>query len=397
MSLRASDASFELPPLRHSSDRAAGMAGVLKIVGIVVLVLALSGGSIAAIAVWRLTSELQGNAVDISNGAVPSVAAYDGAFNVLLVGADNAPGQKGFGETRDATLNDVNILVHVAADHKRALVMSLPRDLVIPHPECIDPKTHGTYPAMSAEPLNTAFARGGLGCVVATVHALTGIDIPYAALFSFQGTAAMADAVGGVPICLTAAVHDPDSGLNLPKGRSVVSGRTALAYLRDRHGVGDGSDLARISSQQAYMSALMRKMTASSTLTDPGKLYSLASAAAKYVTLSKTLAEPETMVGMMLALKGISLKNMVFVQYPSGADPENTNKLVPNPELASVVTARIIEDKPIVLDKGSLGSNAKLAGTVKKSSSDDGSGSKHVVHGLRGQTAAQQTCSVAAS
>lgn len=397
------------PPVRHRAGRApSGVGALLKVVGIVVLVLAMSSGSIAAIAAWRLETELQNGAVDISNGGTPSVAAYNGAFNVLLVGADNTPGQHGFGAARDASLNDVNILVHVAADHKSGIVMSIPRDLVIPHPACVDPKTKATYPAMFAQPLNAAFARGGLGCVVATVHALTGIDIPYAALFSFQGTAAMADAVGGVPICLTGAVHDPASGLDLPKGVSTVSGRTALAYLRERHQVGDGSDLSRISSQQAYMSSLMRKMTASSTLTSPDRLYGLASAAAKYTQLSSTLADPNTMVGMMVALKGISLSHMVFVQYPTGADPENPNKVIPDAELAPVLTHRIIRDTSVGLDGEALGANAQLASShsgksaspspaksSKSTKTSSSSGSKHVLHGLRGQTADERTCSVA--
>ena len=79
----------------------------------------------------------------------------------------------------------------------------------------------------------------------------------------------MADAVGGVPVCVNKAIDDPDSGLKLKKGITVVKGRTALAYLRSRHGVGDGSDLSRIASQQAYMSSLMRKMTSAGTLADP--------------------------------------------------------------------------------------------------------------------------------
>jgi LCP family protein required for cell wall assembly len=331
----------------------------------------------------------------------------NGAFNVLLVGADNAPGQKTWGGSRDATLNDVNILVHIAADHKSGVVVSLPRDLVIPHPECEDPATHTTFPAMSAQPLNTAFARGGLGCVVATAEALTGLKIPYAALFSFQGTVKMADAVGGVPICVTKAIDDPDSGLKLPAGRSVISGRTALAYLRSRHGVGDGSDLSRIGSQQAYMSSLLRTMMSRSTFTDPSKLYGLASAAAANVKLSQSLASVDTIVTMALALKGMDLQHLVFVQYPTGADPENPNKVVPNAELADALLRRVRADKQVALDASSLGLSTKLVGKKKKTSTSSGStetskptptksASTAVISGLRGQTAAQKTCSIAA-
>jgi len=251
-----------------------------------------------------------------------------------------------------------------------------------------------------------AYARGGLGCVVGTVESVTGLTIPYASLFSFEGTVKMADAVGGVPVCVTKAIDDPDSGLKLPKGRSVISGRTALAYLRSRHGVGDGSDLSRIASQQAYMSSLLRTMTSANTLTDPTKLYGLAQAAAKNVTLSTSLANPDTIVQMALALKGMNLSDLVFVQYPTGEDPVDSNKVVPNAELATRLMIRVQKDEPVVLDKDALGLSTRLAkskGTKRSDSTSSPSAaakpkkSSKAIAGLRGQTAAQQTCSIAAS
>jgi len=376
----------------------------------VVVVCAVAGVSLVSIAAWRLTDKLETSSVDIGNGrteAVPSIGAMSGAFTVLLVGEDNSAGQTGFGAARQATLNDVNILVHVAADHRSATVVSLPRDLVIDQPQCTDPTTKQVYPAVSAEPLNTAISRGGLGCVVATVEQQTGMSIPYAALFSFEGTVAMADAVGGVQVCATKAIDDPDSGLKLKAGVSTISGRTALAYLRDRHGVGDGSDLGRIGSQQAYMSSLLRKMTSSSTLSDPTRLYALADAAANDVVLSKSLASVDTMVTMMLALKQIPLSQIAFVQYPVATDPDDSAKVVPDTALATELLTRVKAGKPIVLDKSNLGVSAVLAksksastGTGTKSagtssSTKSSSKSASTIPGLKGQTAAEQTCSVA--
>lgn len=396
---------------RHAVRRRRSPWGAgFKFVAVATAVLMASTASIAAIGVWSLGRTVADNAVDISNGgSAPSIAAMDGSFDVLLVGADNAPNQRGFGGARDATLNDVNILVHIAADHRSGVVLSLPRDLVIPHPQCEDPVTHQTYSAMSAQPLNTAYSRGGLGCVVGTVENLTGIKIPYAALFSFAGTVKMADAVGGVPICVTKAIDDPDSGLKLPAGRSVISGRTALAYLRSRHGVGDGSDLSRIGSQQAYMSSLLRTMMSRDTFTDPGKLYGLAQATAQNVRLSQSLASVDTIVTMALALKSMNLSHLVFVQYPTGADPENPNKVVPSTGLADLLIRRMRADLPVALDKSSLGLSTELAPTKGRTSATKAvtagtavtpsptKTSSAVIQGLRGQTAAQQTCSIAKS
>lgn len=394
---------------RHAVGRTRTIwGGMGRTVLVMVAVLAISSVSIAGYGVWHLTAKFKTNAVSLGKDTIPSIAALDGAFNVLLVGADNSPDQKGFGAARDATLNDVNILIHVSEDHSRATIISIPRDLIIPQPQCSDPKTGQEYSAVSAQPMNTSYSRGGLSCVVATAESLTGMTIPYAALFSFEGTVKMADAVGGVPVCVNKAVDDPDSGLKLKKGVSVVKGRMALAYLRSRHGVGDGSDLSRIASQQAYMSSLMRKMTSAGTLTDPTKLYGLASAAASSVTLSESLADPDTMVRMALAVKSVGLEHMVFVQYPVGDDPTNPNKVVPSTELATALISRVQKDEPIGLDKDALGLSTALEKAKKQKSSDSApsakrsgsptpgpSASSDVLAGLRGQTAAQQTCSKA--
>lgn len=395
---------------RHAVGRTRTIwAGVLKTLLVMVTVVAISSVSVAAYGAWRLNQKVHDNSLSLGKEPIPNIAAINGAFNVLLVGADNAPGQKTWGAKRDGTLNDVNILVHISADHTRGTVVSLPRDLVIAHPQCSDPKTGETFAPMAAQPLNVAYARGGLSCVVGTVEHLTGLTIPYAALFSFEGTVKMADAVGGVPICVNRAIDDPDSGLKLKKGVSVIKGRTALAYLRSRHGVGDGSDLSRIASQQAYMSSLLRTMTSSSTFSNPTKLYGLANAAVDNVSLSESLAGIDPIVQMALSLKSVDLNQMVFIQYPVVDDPENPNKVIPNTTLAAELMARVQTDKPIALDKNALGLSTKLEQAKKKAaaaaaatSSPSPTGSPEptksdtaTIAGLRGQTAAQQTCSIA--
>jgi LCP family protein required for cell wall assembly len=364
-----------------------------------VAVLAISSVSLTGFALWRVAKRAGDSAVPLSpKETVPPPTAIDGAFNVLLVGADNAAGQHGFGKAREGALNDVNILVHVSADHTSGTVVSLPRDLVIPHPECVDAKTGQTYSAMSAQQLNVAYSRGGLGCVVTTVESLTGVDIPYAGLFTFEGTVKMADAVGGVPVCVTKAVNDTESGLELPKGVSTIRGRTALAYLRARHRIGDGSDLARIQSQQAYMSALLRKMTSAGTLADPAKLYSLATTTADTVTLSTSLADVGTLVRMAVALKSVDLDRMVFVQYPTVPDPANRDKVVPDPVLADRLVKRVQRDRPVVLDAEALGVGAVAVGArpspTSSPSTTKAAPDERTISGLRGRTAAQQTCSV---
>ncbi|MCI4656987.1 LCP family protein [Cryobacterium zhongshanensis] len=411
---------------RRRPSRSHTMLTLIKALSIALAVVLVSGASVAAIAVTQFATKVSANAVDISNGAtdapaIPQLGSFEGGFNVLVVGVDNSLTQSAAYGDRTGTLNDVNILLHVSADHKSAVVISIPRDLVVSQPACTDPDTGKVSKAVSSSAMNASFGRGGLGCVVSTVAALTGLTIPYAGLISFEGTVAMADAVGGVPICLNDAIKDPYTGLDLPAGTSVVSGTAALSYLRSRHGVGDGSDLSRISSQQAYMSSLMRVMKSSATLTDVSKLSALATAAGTNLKLSTSLANIPTMVGMALALKDIDLNQLVFVQYPSATDPDNLAKLVPSTALAKKLFAAVTADQSFTLDAKSLGNSAELDPTATPAATpaatstptptptapatDAATGTPTPaatdaaapveIAGLRGQTASQQTCSIA--
>ncbi|WP_445443225.1 LCP family protein [Clavibacter sp. km1a] len=281
-------------------------------------VLLVSGFSIITIAAWDLNRSVQANTVDISDGTEQTtvgVGALDGGFNVLLAGSDTRQGQgDGYGKT-DGALNDVNMVLHVSADHSQATVVSLPRDMVVPIPSCERSDGSGMAPAMSAQPLNTALSDGGLPCVAKTVAQFTGLDIPYAALIEFNGVIEMSNAVGGVPVCLASPLKDKRTDLDLPAGVTPLQGKQALQFLRTRHAVGDGSDLARISNQQVFLSALVRTMKQSSTLSDPTRVYGLAKAAVDNMQRSTSL-DYQTMASMALALKDIPLDQVRFLQYP---------------------------------------------------------------------------------
>jgi len=282
------------------------------------VVLIASGASVIAIALGNLNGSVQANTVDISDGTEQTtvgVGALDGGFNVLLAGSDTRQGQgDGYGKT-DGALNDVNMVLHVSADHTQATVVSLPRDMIVPIPACARSDGSGTTSPLSAAPLNSALSDGGLPCVAKTVAQFTGLDIPYAALIEFNGVIEMSNAVGGVPVCLASPLKDKRTDLDLPAGVTPLQGKQALQFLRTRHAVGDGSDLARISNQQVFLSALVRTMKQSSTLSDPTRVYGLAKAAVDNMQRSTSL-DYQTMASMALALKDIPLDQVHFLQYP---------------------------------------------------------------------------------
>mgnify|MGYP000007269855 FL=1 len=386
---------------------------IVKFVAAALAVVLVSGASVGAVAFNSIYSKREVvTLVSETLGPPPQIGAIEGGFNILIVGTDTRVGQGGIGGSEEETssvLNDVNMLLHVSQDQTNATAISFPRDMVVGIPECAWEDGSGTK-GYSTEPINTALYYGGLPCVVQTVELLTGLPIQFAGMISFQGVIDMSNAIGGVDVCVNGPVVDPYSGINLPAaGTYTLQGFDALAFLRSRKGVGDGSDLTRISSQQVFLSSLVRTLKSSETLGDVKKVYNLANSAIGSMVLSSSLADVSTMASIALALKDIPLERVTFVQYPgrTGGTGIYSGKVQPQESLGDALMAQIASDQPFLLEaagdgRGSeLNPNAPVPVAPDPTATDaptvapiDNTGLP-VVEGIRGQTAADYTCSIA--
>lgn len=406
------------PAVRHGRlKQQHPLSFLLKIFVAVVAVFGITGVSLAAYAAVDVVSSVKKSVklVDAKgNETTPGVGAMNGAFNVLLAGSDSGGGNAAYGD-REENLNDVTMLLHVSADHKNATVVSFPRDMFVSIPSCPDPKG-GSFDAMSRQKINNSLSYGGLACTVLTVEKLTGLDIPYAGVIQFDGVIEMSNAVGGVPVCVAGDIEDPYTGLNVKAGQNVLQGSQALAFLRTRHGVGDGSDLGRISNQQVFLSSLVRTIKSADVLSNPVKLYGLAKAATSNITLSDSLNNPTTIVSMAMALKNIDISKVVFVQYPNHYVDGG---VAPTVDAAEQLTGALQNDQPVVVtgDAG-VGSQADPNAPTGQTpatqapatqapatqapadgsgsgsgSTSGGSGTVELPSDVHGQTAAQYTCS----
>ena len=362
------------PDLRHSSRRAAKTpsiarhgrlkqngpwATVAKVAASVVAVTLISGSAVAAYAAWDLASTVQPT-VTLGNEAVlegvPDVGAMEGGVNLLIVGSDSRQGQgEGFGDPDEETavLNDVTMLMHISEDHSNASVVSFPRDMLVDVPECTDPEDPTGDPLYEQYDvkINTVLSYGGLGCVVKTVETELGITIPFAGIVQFMGVAGLSEAVGGVEVCVAEPIEDEYTGTFLEAGTHTLSGVAALQFLRTRHGVGDGSDLARISNQQVFLSSLARTLQSNGTLGDPVKLYSIAKAALANMQLSDSLMDPTRMISIAKALKDTDLNKIAFIQYPT-AYVEGGGAVAPT-DSAQYVRTALQNDMPVTFDPAS--------------------------------------------
>ena len=383
-------------PLHAYQKRLGGWQLVTSLALGVVAVLLVSMGTVLGLTVQNLQSSLV--TVELPGAPdpiLPTIGEIEGGFNVLVVGSDTRVGQGDQFEFVDSELNDVNLLVHVSENHDRAVVISFPRDLLLTIPSC--PQADGSDSvAKEMQPLNTTMGIGGLPCVALTLEELTGLDIGYAGLMTFTGVAQLSTAVGGVEVCVSAPLVDPWSGVNLPEaGNHTLEGGQALAFLRTRKGVGDGSDLSRISSQQVYMAALVRTLQQDGVLNSVERLYGLARVAADTMVLSTSLGSLDVMVAMARALRGIPNENILFIQYPVlDADTElYPGRVIPNEALATEVLERVQIDEAFTVGAGSLG-----FGSTDADNNGDAGGievpSAEELEGLVGQTAVDETCAV---
>jgi hypothetical protein len=125
----------------------------------------------------------------------------------------------------------------------------------------------------------------------------------------------MVDAVGGVAICTPTPLRDKVSGLRMDPGTTRLKGEQALAYVRARYGIGDGSDLGRIQRQQRFLGAMVRSATSTKLLVNPVALTKFLGAATKSLTLDR-----DTSFGDLKALadqlNGLDPKKVAFLTAP---------------------------------------------------------------------------------
>ena len=373
--------------------RRRGWTTLASVVASALAVVLVSGTSVAAIAGVQLATSATTvplSSDDQKTASTQDISAIDGGANILLIGSDTRVGQFDEAEDVDGARNDVTMLIHVSEDHQQLTAVSFPRDLMVPIPACTNPETGTTYPASDSAQFNTALGNGGISCVVDTVENLTGLTVPYAGLITFDGVIEMSNAVGGVDVCVAKQIDDTYTGLHLTAGSHTLEGADALAFLRTRHGVGDGSDLARISSQQVFLSALLRKVTSGDTLSDPVTLYKLAGAALSNMTLSDGLAQTSTLVRLAATLRGMSTSDMLFVQYPVTDDPADSARVIVDQAAAHTLNVALQTDQKTSLSDSSTGRASEESGT---SSDSAGQADSTTGTGSDGSAAASGTSS----
>ncbi|WP_253914199.1 LCP family glycopolymer transferase [Streptomyces mayonensis] len=280
----------------------------------------------------HLNGNIQRDALNLGDNKIAAPtpnAAGQTPLNILVIGSDARDSKEnqqlgGARETFGSTpLADVQMLVHLSADRSNMSVVSMPRDTLVEIPKCTDPDDGEVHPASEGRVMtNQSLGHGGPGCTVATWQELTGIHIDHFVMVDFAGVVSMADAVGGVPVCVDANIHSRDgqghgSGLKLEKGTHPVKGEQALQWLRTRYGFEDGSDLARAKAQHMYLNSMVRTLRENATLGNPNKLRRLAEEATAALTVDPGLDTVKKLYDLSDELRRVKPERITMTTMPN--------------------------------------------------------------------------------
>jgi len=177
--------------------------------------------------------------------------------NVLLLG---------LGWNPDEGLTDTILFASFDVDTRRALFVSVPRDLSVPFPDGEFRKINEAYRIgeMWNPGMGGAFTAEIVGDVL-------GVHIARFAIVDISGLETIVDDLHGIPVAVDHAFTDellPNASFDL--GWQWLSGERALTLMRARHGgYGEGSDFARIRRQQTVLLAVKDRLFSPTIVLNP--------------------------------------------------------------------------------------------------------------------------------
>ncbi len=291
---------------------------------------------------WYLYDDLA-SSIGSSKALEGTAKSKYGDVNILLMGLDSRRDQNGedlppavldklhAGASSDVGGYNTNtlILLHVPGDGSRAKAFSVPRDDFV--------ELHGVPGFTGKAKIKEAYGRAkatveeqlaaqgvkdprqleregreaGRKAELETVRTFLGVPIDHFAELNLAGFYHLADALGGVPVCLRKPVKDRYSGADFPAGRQTLDGQQSLAFVRQRHGLAMG-DLDRTKRQQAFLAGATYKLNQAGTFTDPVKLMKLIDAAKQDVVTDQGW----DLLSFVKQAKNLSGGNVEFVTLP---------------------------------------------------------------------------------
>jgi LCP family protein required for cell wall assembly len=302
------------------------------------IAVALSIGIVLTSGGINFFSKAASSAIPRSKILQGAAQSKNGDTNILLIGLDSRKDNDGNAISPEltkllhvgpASIGGYNtntlILIHIPANGKKAVAISIPRDNYVNVPGYGMKKIKEAYGyAKYAEdsrlykegikqPAREHLSRdAGRASTIATVSQFLDVPIDHFAEVNLLGFYDLANALGGIQVCLNKAVNDSKySGAVFPAGLQTISGADALKFVRQRHGLPNG-DLDRTHRQQAFIAGVITKFRTQGIFGDIGKLSSLLNVAKKDVVIDSGF----DVIGFLPQAKALTGGNIKFHTLP---------------------------------------------------------------------------------
>ena len=299
----------------------------------------LSIGVVVLSLAFGLFAKTTGSAIPRSHALKGAAQSGGGDTNILLLGLDSRRANDGSDLPRklldllhvgsSSSVGGYNtntmILIHIPADGKKAIAISIPRDDYVDVPGQSSKKIKEAYGYAKYQSESALYKQGvknpelealsreaGRTATIKTISALLQVPIDHFAEVNLVGFYDLANAVGGVQVCLNHAVNDSQySGAVFPAGLQTITGVDALKFVRQRHGLPNG-DLDRTHRQQAFITGVITKFRTQGIFGDIGKLSALLNVAKKDVVIDSGW----DVLGFLPQAKALTGGNITFHTLP---------------------------------------------------------------------------------
>ena len=229
------------------------------------------------------------------------------ALNILMLGADAGSERRSDDKSilDDASSgtwpvgkyrSDATMLVHISADRKSVYVVSIPRDSYV---KVLD----ATGQQRSTTKINAALSLYGPSGAIATVEKLTRLRIDHLAMVDWDGFEDITNSLGGVSVTIPG------------RGTQNLKGKAALKYVRDRFTVPHG-DFDRVKRQQNFLRAVLTKLVARGTLTNPFKLRSTVQSVTSNLAVDDDWTSGQIR-SLVLSMRNIRPADVTFMTMPT--------------------------------------------------------------------------------
>jgi len=248
-------------------------------------------------------------------------------LNVLILGI------RGVNDPNGGLLSDTIMVISLEPKTGKAALISIPRDLYVEMP-------HHDF----KNKINEVYVHGiededwkrGLKYSKEAVADVTGLDIHYATSVDFKAFKEIIDTFGGVTITLDKPFSEKNQFaegiIELPAGRQVIDGDTALLFVRARFST---SDFDRAKRQQQVLLAVKEKAFSLNVLSNPTKILSILDSLGNHVKMDAELWEIKELIVLMQKIDTTEVKRKVFDTSEEGllyASRDDNGSYILSPE-----------------------------------------------------------------